>query len=295
MNDWLPPDLEHAASVLEAHPSYRVLRAVPPLDRLPLATPRGTVRTAVVLDVETTSLDWRTGHIIELAACPVQFDPYGQVVGIEQTKDWLEAPGYPLPPEIVRLTGLTDADLAGRRIDDAAVVALLGSADVLVAHNAGFDAGWIEHRYPELGGKAWCCSMREIDWAAHGCDTRTLGNLLAQRCGWFNARHRADSDVDALVALLASELPTGRSAFAEMLLTASRPTIRVTAARAPFEVKYRLKARGYRWDQQSRAWVTEIAQAALDDEIAWLCAEAMCPHPVTTPITWFQRHREIRA
>ncbi|THG37251.1 3'-5' exonuclease [Sphingomonas olei] len=292
MRDWLPEDLEEAACLLEAHPAYRVLRALPPPDRLPLATPRGKVRTAVVLDVETTSLDWRSGHIIELAACPVRFDPYGQIVGVGQTRDWVEHPGYPLPAEIVRLTGLTDADLAGRFIDDGAVLALLGAADVLVAHNAQFDSNWIEHRYPALAGKAWCCSMREIDWANHGCDTRTLGGLLAERCGWFNTRHRADSDVNALVALLGHKLPTGRSGFAEMLLTASRPTVRVTATRAPFEVKDALKGRGYRWNQRARAWSIEIAQGSLDDELSWLRAEARCPHPTTMPVTWFERHRQ---
>jgi len=37
----------------------------------------------------------------------------------------LEEPGIPLPPEITRLTGITDKMVAGHRIDDAAVDGLL--------------------------------------------------------------------------------------------------------------------------------------------------------------------------
>lgn len=284
-------DLARAAALLDADPAYRVLRALPSLDQLPLGTPRGKVRTAVVLDCETTGLDWRTGHIIELAACPIQFDPYGRIVGIGRTCDWLEDPGYPLPDEIARLTGLSDTDLAGQRIDDRAVRDLIGSAELLVAHNAGFDAPWIEARFPAFAGKAWACSMREIDWAAQACDSRMLGHLLQARCGWFNGRHRADADVEALVALLASPLDDGRPAFAEMLLTASRPTFRVTAINAPFAVKDVLKARRYRWSSQAKAWEIELAEDALDTELIWLADKAHCRTPTTTRITWFQRHR----
>src|SRR5690606_4794992 len=74
MRQWLSPDTERAAALLEAHPDYRILRSLPPLDLLPLPAAEGRVRTAAVLDTETTSLDPATGHIIELAICHVWFD-----------------------------------------------------------------------------------------------------------------------------------------------------------------------------------------------------------------------------
>ena len=291
MPQWLSPETERAAAMLEAHPDYRVLRSLPPLDLLPLPEPEGRVRTAAVLDTETTSLDPATGHIIELAICLVSFDARGRVVGIGPVHDWLEDPGYLLPSEIVRLTRLTDDMLAGQRIDDAAVLALLSDADLLVAHNAAFDCGWIDSRYPTLAGMPWCCTLKDVDWRDLGVESRQLGGLLAEVAGVFNARHRADADVAALVTLLASQLPTGRQVCAEMILGAQRPTVRVFADGAIFEVKDRLKSRGYRWNPMIRRWWIEVRSGAVDEECAWLAEHAACQDTSTRSITWFERHR----
>ena len=291
MNDWLSPDAERAVSVLEAHPDYRVLRSLPPLDLLPMPQPEGKLRTAAILDTETTSLDADTGKIIELAICTVTFDGRGRIVAIGEVHDWLEDPGHPLPTNIARLTNLSDADLAGQRIDDAAALAMLADADLIVAHNARFDVGWIEQRYPAIAAKPWVCSLADIDWRGHGYESRQLGALLGEVAGFFNARHRADADVAALVALLAAKLPSGRTACSEMILSAQRPTVRIIADGAPFEVKDRLKARGYKWDQKSRRWWKEITSEAVDDEQAWLVEQAGCHNPTTRTITWHKRHR----
>ncbi|WP_137787746.1 3'-5' exonuclease [Sphingomonas sp. 3P27F8] len=291
MPHWLSPDTESAAALLEAHPDYRVLRSLPPLDLLPLPAPEARLRTAAIIDTETTSLDPTTGSIIELAICQVTFDGRGRIVAIGQVHDWLEDPGHPLPPEIIRLTGLHDHDLAEQRIDDATAIDLLSGADLLIAHNAKFDAAWIEKRYPMLAGEAWCCSLADIDWRGFGYESRQLGALLGEVAGFFNARHRADADVAALVALLATVLSSGRTACSEMILSAQRPTIRVTADGAPFEVKDRLRARGYKWDQKCRRWSKEVTSNSVDDERDWLAEHADCRYPTLRDITWFQRHR----
>ncbi|WP_082738104.1 MULTISPECIES: 3'-5' exonuclease [unclassified Sphingomonas] len=291
MRPWLSPDTERAAALLEAHPDYRILRSLPPLDLLPLPEPEGRIRTAAILDTETTSLDPATGHIIELAICPVSFDARGRLVGIGPVHDWLEDPGYPLPPEIVTLTGLNDSDLAGKRIDDAAALGLLSAADLIVAHNASFDAAWIEQRYPAIVGKPWACTLKDIDWRANGYEGRQLGALLGEVGGFFNARHRADADVAALVALLAAPLRSGRTVCSEMILSAQHPTVRVTAQGAPYDAKDRLKAHGYRWDPKLRCWWKEIAGDAAEEERAWLADHAACHAPATRSITWRERHR----
>lgn len=291
MSDWLAPDTERAAALLETHPDYRVLRSLPPLDLLPLPEPDGRLRTAAILDTETTSLDPTTGHIIELAICKVTFDRRGRIVAIGQVHDWLEDPGYPLPSEIARLTGLTDNDLVDKRIDDIAALELLSTADLIVAHNASFDAAWIERRYPAIADKPWCCSLKDIDWRWYGYEGRQLGALLGEAAGLFNARHRADADVAALVALLASTLPSGRTACSEMILAAQRPTVRISADGAPFAVKDLLKARGYRWDQKARRWWKELTCSAAEDERNWLKDNASCRNPSSREISWHQRHR----
>lgn len=282
---------EQAAALLDAHPDFRVLRVLPPLDTLALPVPHGRVRTALVIDTETTSLDIATGRIIQIACCPVSFDNRARIVGIGETLSWLEDPGELLTPEISRLTGLSDADLAGQWIDDTALDTLIQDAAVIIAHNAGFDRPWWERRFPLVRTKAWACSLREVDWCGHGFEGRTLGGLLGDVGGWFNARHRADADVDALVALLTASLPNGRTVASELLLTAVRPTVRVSATRAPYAVKSQLRLRGYRWSASCRTWRIEIAEDQLETELAWLAVEAECLAPATEQVTWFDRYR----
>lgn len=285
------PDVESAAALLDAHPDYRVLRALPPIERLRLSTPKGTIRTAIILDTETTSLDPQTGSIIELAMCAVRFDQRGHIIDVGPVHDWLEDPGHPLSPAISKLTGLTDADLQGRSIDDAMALSLLLEADLIIAHHAAFDAAWIERRYPAIKGKAWCCSLKDIDWRGHGYEALQLGALLGDVAGYFNRRHRADADVAALVALLTTALPPGHPVSAEIILTAMQPTVRVTALSAPFEVKGQLKERGYRWDPKIRSWWIEVKRPQAEMECAWLADNAFCTTPILRPISWFERHR----
>lgn len=71
-----------------------------------------------------------------------------------------------------------------------------------------------------------------------------LGYLLAD-IGKFHNAHRALDDCHALIKILANPLPaTVRPAFAELIDSARRTTVRVWAQRSPFELKDALKARG---------------------------------------------------
>jgi DNA polymerase III epsilon subunit-like protein len=145
--------------------------------------------------------DHRTGF------APVSIRRRGVIVKVDRPHAWLQDPGAPLDKEIAALTGLTDADLAGQTIDDAAATKLLKSAAVVIAHHAAFDRRFVERRLPEASGLAWACSCHEIDWQAAGFAGKGLGWLLAQAGYFFNGAHRAGADVDAVIALLRLELP----------------------------------------------------------------------------------------
>lgn len=75
------------------------------------------LRKICVLDTETTGLDADKDNIIEICAAMALVDPAGRIVVIQSIGSALEFPGNPLSPEIMKFTGLTDADLAGQRID----------------------------------------------------------------------------------------------------------------------------------------------------------------------------------
>ena len=198
---------------------------------------------------------------------------------------------------MVRLTGLSDADLVGQVLDEERVVRLLRSAHVIVAHNASFDRRFVERRLPAASGLAWACSCREVDWAAHGFDGRSLGHLLLQ-AGWYHDGHRAAADVDALIQLLQVPLGGDVPALRELVDTASCPTVLVEAVGAAFEVKDALKARGYRWRQEGRVWWREVDADALMAEEFWLARCVYAPElrprgmgPRLTEVTWRERHR----
>ena len=95
--------------------------------------------TFCVLDLETTGGHRSTDTITEIGVVKVRG---GQCLGTFQT---LVNPGRAIPPRITVLTGLTDALVADApRIESVlgTLMEFLGDA-VLVAHNVGFDLGFL--------------------------------------------------------------------------------------------------------------------------------------------------------
>ena len=264
-------DAEAMAQALETHPDYRVQRRLVPRLDWP-GTAQGTVKRILVLDTETTGLDQAREKIIELALLRVDVDTAtGLPVGPVQVYDGLEDPGKPIPPEVVKITGITDADVQGQALAEARVAELLQGVDVVIAHNAGFDRPFVESRLPAFAKVAWACSFADIDWKAQGRSSAKLESL-AQALGLFYDAHRAEMDCHALLAVLAAPLPHGAgTALAHVLEAARNPSYRLSATNAPFDAKDLLKARGYRWNADQRVWATRLPDdAALHAEFDWL-------------------------
>jgi len=192
--------------------------------------------------------------------------PVGPVTVYESFED----PGRPIPTQITEITGIDDSMVQGQRIDDAAVAALVQEADLVVAHNAGFDRPFVEARWPVLASKAWGCSFQGIDWKKEGSGSAKLEFLASER-GWFYDAHRAQVDCHALLQVLASPLTGGQTGLARLLAGAGQTRYKLRATGAPFESKDKLKARGYRWDGEGRVWWCNLASDdLLDAECDWL-------------------------
>ena len=270
---------ETIAAELEAHPDYRVLRRLDAARNVPaLAGP--TVRRAVVVDTETTGTDPAVDKVIELAVVVFEYchatGTVGRVLG---SYDGLEDPGLPIPPSSTAIHGITDAMVAGKKIDDAAVAQLLDGVGIVIAHNAGFDRKFLEPRLPVFASLPWGCSWREIPWSEAGIESSKL-EYLAYRSGFFYEGHRAEIDCLALLEVLrrpfvrvsqppdASAEPT---ALKLLLDSARAPSFRLWAVGSPFESKDALRKRGYWWDAAKRCWYCELgARKELDAELAWL-------------------------
>jgi DNA polymerase-3 subunit epsilon len=265
---------ESMAQVLEAHPDYRVLRRLKP--RREYAHKRtGEVAKVVILDTETTGLDASKDRIIELALIVVDVDAQtGLPLQVQEVYDELEDPGMPISAEALKVTGITDAMVAGKKLDEARIATLMQGAALVIAHNAKFDRAFVEKRLPAFAELPWACSVTEIDWSAQGRGSAKL-EFLAHELGFFYDAHRAEMDCHALLAVLAAPLPnnTGETGLARLLAVARASSFKVFATGSPFESKDALRARGYRWDAERKVWHTQVAtQLELDAETAWLKA-----------------------
>ena len=174
-----------------------------------LGTPLREV-TFVVLDIETTGGSAERDVITEIGAVKVRG---GEHLGELAT---LVDPGTGVPPQIVALTGITTALLAGApRIPEVLppLLEFLRGA-VLVAHNAPFDAGFLRA----------ACKRHGATWPRPPvlCTARLARAVLSR-----------------------DEAPSVRlAALAELFGTATKPTHRALAdARATVEVLHRLLER----------------------------------------------------
>lgn len=285
--------LEAMAVQLADSGRYRLLRRFEGCTLHAGADPT-TLKRGVYLDTETTGTDPRRSEVIELAMVPFDYDPEGRLCAVGEAFVALNQPAKAIPPEITRMTGITDAMVAGHRIDSDAVAAFIASAVIVVAHNASFDRPFAERISQAFELKAWACAMRQVDWAGEGFEGTKLA-YLANQSGFFFEGHRAENDCMAGLEILARPLSSGRTALAHMLEAARAPTWRIVADRAPYEMKDQLKARGYRWNGDvltgPRAWAIDVADAARDAELDYLAQDIYGYDPGLTPrrITAFER------
>jgi DNA polymerase III subunit epsilon len=277
----MDPTLEQLADALVESGDYRVIRRLKP--RTEYHPPDDAPKLlAAVVDVETTGIDPEHDKIIELGMCVFEYGRNdGQIYRMIGSWDWLEDPEIPLPPEITRLTGITDQMVAGHRIDDAAVNDLLGKVVLVIAHHAAFDRGFLERRLPVFATKHWACSLSDIDWRAEGIRSSAL-EFIAYSLGFFHDGHRAASDCRATLHVLSQSLPqTSRLALAALLEKARTRVWRLWARDAPFEMKDLLKARGYTWSPgdfgRPRCWFRDVPDAEKLAEVAWLRENAINP------------------
>ncbi|MEV3937013.1 DEDD exonuclease domain-containing protein [Glycomyces sp. NPDC049804] len=173
----------------------------PTLDSL--GTPLAEV-TFCVVDLETTGLAADACGITEIGAVKVKG---GEVIGEFGT---LVNPGESIDPRVTRLTGITDEMVADAPGIEAVLPAFLEFARgaTLVAHNAGFDIGFLRH----------ACELTDTRWPRPPVvDTVVLARRLTEKSEVPNRRlgtlarlfgspvtpnHRALDDARATVTVL---------------------------------------------------------------------------------------------
>ena len=264
-------DAAAMAAALAKHPDYRVIRRLVPIQHFD-RRPQGPLMRVLVLDTETTGLEHGRDKIIELAMLQVDIDTStGLPVGDVVVYDGLEDPGIPISKEIQAITGISNDMVAGQHLDEARITAMLAHADLVIAHNAGFDRPFCEARIPRFAQLPWGCSFADIDWKKEGHGSAKLEYLALDK-GWFYEAHRAEVDCHALLAVLAEPLPeSGHSGLAKIMAASRSPSYRLQATGAPFEAKDLLKARAYRWNADQKVWHRLLGdENELAAELEWL-------------------------
>jgi DNA polymerase-3 subunit epsilon len=285
------PVLDEAAMIahLTATGRYRILQKLEPRKIAGTLRPEFPL-SGVILDTETTGLNHRRDEIIEIGAIAFSFNAEGQIGDITGIYGGLRQPSVAIPADITRLTGITDDMVARQMIDMEAVTAIIAPADLVIAHNAGFDRPFCEAFSPIFTNKAWACSNAEIDWSSRGFEGTKLGYLIGQ-AGYFHEGHRAVDDCFALLEVLDQTSADGASSpFAELYQASQRSRVRIFAENSPFDLKDHLKARGYRWSDGSegrpKSWWIEVDEPDLAEELRYLRTD-IYRYPDVDPPTKF--------
>lgn len=266
--------IEGMARALTRSGMYRVVRRFRPRPRYAEDDGAAT-RLALFVDVETTGLDHTRDAVIEFCAVPFRYCiATGRIYELGQPLCYLEDPGMPIPGEVTDLTGITDADVKGQRIDDESVAELLATASLVVAHNARFDRPFVEQRLPVFVDKPWACSLKQVPWeTTYGLRSSKLEWLLFKSCVEFFDGHRAAQDCYAAIHVLAMPYK-GRIPFGELLHAARKPTIRIWARNTPREQNDLLRSRRYRWfpgtSDRRCGWYLDCTPEDAEAEHRWL-------------------------
>lgn len=210
------------------------------------------LRRVLIVDVETDSLDAKTGHLLEVA-----FAMYSVHYGLIRAGSWLvTAPGNAavdvngIPPELLHV----DAECSvSPETNSARCQSAASGCDAIIAHNAVFDSQWL----PDLG-KPWICTMDDVDFPKPSTSRSLTALALAHGVGVVHA-HRALSDVMTIVALF--DRVREHNDLEPMLVRGLRPKMRIVH-RSPYEpdeeirnAKNRvLKNHRFQWDGAAREW-----------------------------------------
>jgi DNA polymerase III subunit epsilon len=176
---------------------------------LALGVPLSEV-TFCVVDLETTGGSPADDAITEIGAVKVRG---GERLGSFRT---LVNPRRPIPPYIAHLTGIDDRLVSGEPAIEQVLPAFLEffRGSVFVAHNAGFDFGFLNANcdvldYPALPGPPLCTARlaRRVVWPdVPNVRLATLANYFRTRT---TPTHRALDDAEACAEVLHGLLDLG--------------------------------------------------------------------------------------
>lgn len=204
------------------------------------------MKTILILDTETSSLDPSTGHLLEVAVIRFSVEHATEL----DSAAWLvKAPSN----EAEHINGIPVAALDyGYSLDEtrSRVAQWSGNVDAIVAHS-DFDQKWIGDT-----GRPWIDSCNDLEYPRPSPSRSLAALCLAHGLGVSEA-HRAMADCRLLVRLFERCHELGHD-LDTMLRGGLRPKGHFVSL-APFEQKDLVKQHGFRWDATSKHWWRKMA------------------------------------
>jgi len=223
-----------------------------------------------ILDLETTGLDKENDKIIELAVKLMSVDnKTGDLNAILNQYESFQDPEEHIDEKVSMVNGITNDMVDGHAINWDSVEEIMESADLIIAHNAGFDRAFMDRYLPISKEKIWICSVNDVDWLSRGF-TSSKQELLCIWHGFYYDSHRAMSDVDALINLLAHPSNETKNPVLDLIENASIPTYKVSAINSPYETKDILKSNSYFWNGDQKYWWKNLLIGEIESEKRWL-------------------------
>lgn len=208
------------------------------------------MNSILILDLETSGLDPKTDHVVEIGAALWSVKERSLVCAYSTI---VQAAAN----AAAAVNGIPEPLLAsGRSVVEAwkLVGGWVARADAIVGHNVeDFDrlfapAGWDQ-------GKPWIDTMTDIAWPRESGSKSLTAIALAHGLGVASA-HRALTDV-----LLLARLLERAAEFADveaMLVRGLRPKALFQAV-VSYDDREKAKAEGFRWDAPSKRWIRRMA------------------------------------
>jgi DNA polymerase III alpha subunit (gram-positive type) len=109
----------------------------------------------IIFDTETTGLSPETNHVIQLSAIKAIIDEGFEFHEIGRLDTYIN-PGYPLPKQIVQLTGITDELLAkypDEKTQWDSIYSFFGDDPIVCGHNVPFDVSMTSALYARNGAE----------------------------------------------------------------------------------------------------------------------------------------------
>lgn len=216
----------------------------------------------LILDVETTSLDPATGHLIEVAGAL-----YSPDYGLVSVASTTVVPGEEYEPGVHGI----DPRLAALGVPRSAVPEILrrwtrGHEVTHVAYNAAFDRQWLPPLEP------WICAMDDAEWPTRSTSRALTSVALGMGLGVSRA-HRAIDDVLTLVSMLdrVAERDDGLCGW----LAVAREERVTVVGRQPLEENDIAKAHGFAWDGPSKSWRRRVRVSQVSEFLASLPFKAV--------------------